>query len=92
MANGPHTVRFFGYNNGIKVYDSGNIGISQYNPSWITFNWTGIDEIRTSHVGGVDSWPMDDFTYTASVTVSVAVWLLGSGLIGIVGARRKFKK
>ena len=41
-----------------------------------------------------NSSPHDiNWTYTAEVVpIPGAVWLLGSGLIGIVGVRRKFKK
>jgi len=41
-----------------------------------------------------NSSPFDtNWTYTAEVVpIPGAVWLLGSGLIGIVGIRRKFKK
>ena len=37
-------------------------------------------------------WFADDFTFAgAPIPIPGAVWLLGSGLIGIVGIRKKFK-
>jgi len=62
-------------------------------PVWVDFGpaFTGIDElVFTPTTGGHPAyWAMDDFTYTSSVPVPAAVWLLGSGLLGLVGYRRK---
>ena len=44
--------------------------------------------IRTSS----GNWFADDFTIATPIPIPGALWLLGSGLIGIVGIRKKFKK
>jgi hypothetical protein len=82
--------QFNGYNNGSKLYSTAILSISTIAPQQIIFNWSGIDEIRFVRQGG-DMIAMDDFVYTPTVPIPGAVWLLGSGLIGIVGVRRKFK-
>ncbi|OPX81634.1 MAG: hypothetical protein A4E43_00627 [Methanosaeta sp. PtaB.Bin005] len=58
------------------------------------FGWSGIDRLEFSSAPlGVNPWDyhfaMDNFTYEA-VPIPSAVWLLGSGLLGLLGLKRKF--
>jgi len=66
-----------------------------------TFNWTGIDELYFQSYGGTDTveggfgthFVMDNLTVnesTSTVPLPGAVWLLGSGLLGLAGFRKKF--
>ena len=74
--------------------------VDPFSPTWVDFNWNNVTHMTMASYGGtpVDSFlgsgtqfVMDDFTYhLASVPVPAAVWLFGSGLIGLIGiARRK---
>ena len=93
FAAGSLTLDIEGYKDGTRVYNPSWYSLSYYNPpKWIEFNWQDIDQIRFSRVRGNDTFQLDDFTFTPSVPLPGAVWLLGSGLIGIVGLRSKFKK
>lgn len=86
--------------NNSLIYSS----ISSFNtdaPTWFNLNFSGIDKLLISAIGGVNAglggagvfWAMDNFTYNEeipAVPVPAAVWLFGSGLIGLIGiARRK---
>ena len=74
----------------------GSIG----NPAWYLFDlqnlngasWNGTDTLELS-----DFWPGQGAIsnvriYGNPVPIPAAVWLLGSGLLGLVGIRRRFKK
>ena len=52
---------------------------------------TGPDSGIVFGTGGTDYAPYLSVT-VSSIPIPGAVWLLGSGLIGIVGIRRKYKK
>ena len=63
---------------------------------WTTFSWTTTLDAGFIDVGlrntnaGIYSIAFDDFTITA-VPVPAAVWLFGSGLIGLIGVARRKK-
>ena len=66
------------------------------NPIWYLFDitgWNGQDDIEMTGF-----WPQQGAISHVSlygpspVPIPAAVWLLGSGLLGLVGIRRKFKK
>ena len=58
----------------------------------LVFNATQYVDVRLA-LGGERAWDFDWTRFeTAPVPIPGAVWLLGTGLIGIVGIRRKFKK
>lgn len=77
--------------------------VDTYNPTWFMFNYNGIDKLTINSFGGVDSgnfsgpdstmFVMDDFTFQQPSTVPIpaAVWLFGSGLLGLTGAARRRK-
>ena len=63
-------------------------GLTLINPS------SGVQAYWAFHGSSGDIYPGDTswgYTVTPQVPIPAAVWLLGSGLIGIVGLRRKFK-
>lgn len=75
--------------------------VDPYSPTWIEFNWNNVSHLMMSSYGGTPAggvigsgtqFIMDDFTYhLASVPVPAAVWLFGSGLIGLIGVARRNK-
>lgn len=65
---------------------------------WHNFDWMGIDELTfassggtNAFLGGSGAWTaIDNFTINASaVPVPAAVWLFGSGLLGLVAVGRR---
>lgn len=83
---------FEGWANGIQTYTALDVSISASTPMWINLEWNNIDRLIIHNVNGF-SWVMDDFTYTSvsSVPVPTALWLFGSGLIGLLGIARRTK-
>jgi hypothetical protein len=70
------------YTSIVTIYNAAN---------WYSFNFTGIDELVFISNGG-GQVVIDNLTYnTSTVPIPAAVWLLGSGLIGLIGIRR-FRK
>lgn len=85
----PQYITFEGWNNGVQLYTSSSILLSYTATQWIELNWTGIDRLIINNC--CTNWTMDDFTYEiTSVPIPSAIWLFGSGLLGLIGiARRK---
>ena len=54
-------------------------------------NLLNIDEVRFQANASGKWWLMDNFTYT-NAPIPGAVWLLGTGIVGLVAMRRKFQK
>lgn len=92
------TVVVEGYRDGTKIYDGlPSIAIYEPNlsldPTFYTFNYEQIDTLKFYNEYEVHMC-LDNITIgneIAGVPIPGAIWLLGSGLIGIVGIRRKFK-
>ncbi len=62
-------------------------GLNWENGSYIYFRWSGDD---ISGIGDRDEFALDNLT-TTPIPIPSAVWLLGSGLITVVGLRRRFR-
>lgn len=101
---GPH-FSATGWLDGEQLYHSyflidylATIDASGYEPKKYVLNFYGIDTLLLGswedHEGINLYVPfyIDNFEYNAPVPIPSAVWLLGSGMIGIVGIRRKIKK
>lgn len=93
------TVLAQGFKNGVQQYSSSYV-IDSLSPTWLSFNFLGINELRLSSFGGSDHgyggigahFAMDNFTFNENVSavpVPAAVWLFGSGLMGLLGFNRK---
>lgn len=81
--------------NGVELYNQ-SITVNTTSATWFEFNFLGIDELIFTSSGGIDAgfsgsgthFAMDNFTYS-TVPVPAAVWLFGSGLLGIVGFSKR---
>ncbi len=80
---------FTGIRNGQVVY-SANILAGQ-SPTLNQLNWQSIDEVKVTSHYNTGHFVIDDLQYSmSSVPIPTAAWLLGSGLLGLIGmARRK---
>lgn len=87
-AWGAGLTHFEGYNGATLLY-SMDVYSTTTAPTFVTFNWTGLDKVVMSDGDGSQHTAIDNITVN-SVPVPAAAWLLGSGLLGLVGvARRK---
>ncbi|MBW2491419.1 MAG: VPLPA-CTERM sorting domain-containing protein [Deltaproteobacteria bacterium] len=66
-----------------------DVGLTLTNSSSGVQLYWGFSGSYPIYPGDTDVWAYDA---TPQVPIPAAVWLLGSGLIGIVGVRRKFRK
>lgn len=53
---------------------------------------TGSDTLMFTFNQEPGAWALDNVSVNAAVPIPAAVWLLGSGLLGLVGIRRRFNK
>jgi len=89
-----------GYQNDTLLYST-TVTVNPTNPQWFDFNFNRINRLSFHSFGGSGYDPnnlgngnmfaFDNFTYELNaVPVPAAVWLFGSGLIGLIGfAKRK---
>jgi hypothetical protein len=92
-------IRIRGFSEGALLY-SDTVVVDTSGPTLFTFDWLGIDTLAFNSFGGVNVNPgglggsgyqfaMDNFTFNV-VPIPAAIWLFGSGLLGLIGiARRK---
>jgi hypothetical protein len=75
--------------NDVQVGSTQTITLAS-SPASVNLGFSGIDEIRFTTAAN-KYWMMDNANM-APVPIPPTVWLLGSGLIGLVGLRRRFNK
>jgi len=91
-----------GYFNSVLLHDQ-TVVVDTTGPTWFSFNYLGIDELKFSSSGGTpnpnNTWlgdgthfVMDNFTFTEPIPEPATMILLGSGLIGVLGLKRKLRK
>ncbi len=74
---------------------AGDTGTGDRLGTLFEFNTTGISKLiltpSPSSDGGI-GWGVDNISYDSTVPIPSAVWLFGSGLVGLVGLRKKSRK
>jgi len=70
----------------MQLYD-GSAGGTGFDLAASDYDW--IEYIRVEGVSGFSGGEIDAFADVAAVPVPAAAWLLGSGLLGLVGLRRR---
>jgi hypothetical protein len=92
-------VEVSGFLNGVKKYGT-SLTLGTDEATYFAFNYLGVDQVLFHSAGGVPagygssglSIAVDDITYTNAKATPIpgAIWLLGSGLAGILCLRRRF--
>lgn len=77
----------FGVHISADGYDVGDV---TGNGFWGFFSTEPLSQVMFSNVTGQENFYLDDMRY-CPVPVPPAVWLVGTGLLGLVGLRRKLK-
>jgi hypothetical protein len=87
-----------GYKGDVLKYDT-TITINSLDAIYFAFNYKAVDKVTFHSFGGSDAgyggggahFVMDDLTYSRAKVAPIpgALWLLGSGLVGLVGFRRR---
>jgi len=77
-----------GYNSGALV-DTVSMNLSTIQYDWLQADISGIDELRFISSGDFQYWLVDDLTLNqVTAPVPAAIWLFGSGLLGLIGMAR----
>ena len=80
-----------GYNTG-NLVDTVSMSLSTTQYDWLQADILGIDELRFISSGDFQWWLMDDLTLNqVAAPVPAAIWLFGSGLLGLIGMSRRMK-
>jgi hypothetical protein len=88
----------------VRIFDDSKHGNDSYAKSY-DLSGSGLSEVRyiridgdgTGAAGGTSGFDLDaigaiNYKVATPVPIPAAVWLFGSGLVGLAGIRRKFKK
>jgi hypothetical protein len=96
-GNSTTGVRAHGYLNGVETSVTNWFTDIDATNSWFDMNLTNVDRVvieSQAVINGGGWYGMDNFTYNEAVSavpVPAAVWLFGSGIIGLVGFSRRKK-
>ena len=85
------TLTITGYLNNVAVGSPITFNLKSNMFESQSINLNDIDKVTFTANGAAKWWLMDNLTYTP-VPIPAAVWLLGTGLIGLVGLRRNFQR
>jgi hypothetical protein len=88
---GDVQIKFEGYLNNNKVYTSSLYDLNLTSVSSIVLNWNQIDSLHINSNAAI--WIADNIeikpSSTSAVPVPAAAWLFMSGILGLMGLRRK---
>ncbi|MFA5111873.1 MAG: hypothetical protein WC443_10740 [Desulfobaccales bacterium] len=83
----PQTLQVQGWVGANAVY-SQTLNFSDMLPLWVDFNFLNVDQVTFTPLNGSAQFLVDNINNNAAVPVPPAVFLLGSGLVALVGLRR----
>lgn len=86
--------RFVGYVGSVQTYLL-DVFSTTTSPTLVDFGWSGVTKVTISDLDGTAHTAIDNLVINGAVSavpVPAAVWLFGTGVLGMVGVNRRTKK